>query len=202
MREAMVWLIESVGLTALPFETADAFLSDGRHICVGVIITDMRMPGTSGLGLLETLRERGCMLPVIVVSAFANVHDAVRAMRLGAVDLMEKPFNEQDLLDRVQACLGQTRARAAECCATNAARLKLARLTDREQEVMALMAQGARSKDIARSLDLSVKTVDIHRHNVLSKLEATSTVDVHRTKARAEMSAQDCPCRTSLPGQP
>lgn len=199
MRDALCWLIESVGLTTRAFDSADAFLADDRHICVGVIVTDMRMPGTSGLGLLETLRARGRMLPVIVVSAFANVRDAVRAMRLGAVDVLEKPFNEQDLLDRIQACIGETRTRASACCLSMTARLKLARLTDREREVMALMAEGKRTKEIASALDLSVKTVDIHRHNVLTKLKAQTPVDVHRIAREAEDAAPSCPCRSTPP---
>jgi len=199
MRDALVWLIESVSLTALPYDSADAFLADGRHICVGAIITDMRMPGTSGLGLLEKLSQRGDMLPVIVISAFANVRDAVRAMQIGAVDVMEKPFNEQDLLDRVQTCIAETRQRAAACCTATSARLKVARLTEREREVMALMAEGQRTKEIANALDLSVKTVEIHRHNVLSKLGAKTLVDVHRLAREAAAPAPACPCRNGPP---
>lgn len=195
MREALVWLIESVGLTVRPYDSADAFLADDRHICVGAVVTDMRMPGTSGLGLLETLRQRGDCLPVIVISAFANVRDAVRAMQLGAVDVMEKPFNEQDLLDRLQGCVTRTRERATDCCAATTARLKVNTLTAREQEVMAMMADGKRSKEIANALDLSVKTVEIHRHNVLGKLGAQTVVDVHRIAQAADRPAADCPCR-------
>lgn len=199
MRDALVWLIESVGLAVRPYPSADAFLEDPRHVCVGAIVTDMRMPGTSGLGLLEKLRERRTRLPVIVISAFANVRDAVRAMRLGATDVMEKPFNEQDLLDRLQQAITDTRARASACCVSRAARERISRLTDREREVMTMLAQGARSKEIANALDLSVKTVEIHRHNVFSKLEAHTPVDVLRLVQEAGDAAEACPCRAFRP---
>lgn len=200
MRDSLVWLFESVGLETRAYDSADAFLADDRPTCVGCIVTDMRMPGTSALGLLERLRERGELLPVVVITAFANVRDAVRAMHLGAVDFLEKPFNQQDLLDRVQAAIAETRRRADECCRTNRARQRIARLTEREREVMAMMAEGLRSKEIANRLDLSVKTVEIHRHNVLAKLGAQTPVDVHRLLREAEEPARECPRRRLAQG--
>ncbi len=192
MREALVCLVESVDLKAIAFASADEFLSNDQKICVGVIITDMRIPGTSGLGLLEKLRERKQHLPVIVISAFANLRDGVRAMRLGAIDVLEKPFDEQALLDRLQELIAETRLRANNCCMANHARAKLDRLTVREREIMHFMADGKRTKEIANALNLSVKTIEIHRHNVLSKLEAQTLVDVHRIAQQAQSEEQIC----------
>ncbi|SDR06401.1 response regulator [Pseudovibrio sp. Tun.PSC04-5.I4] len=188
MREALVCLVESVGLNAVDFARADDFLASSLRPCVGVIITDMRIPGTSGLGLLEKLRASGQHLPVIVISAFANLRDGVRAMSLGAVDVLEKPFDEQSLLDKLQDLIGQTRDRAGQCCLTAQAKMKMKmdRLTNREREVMGYLAQGLQNKNIANALGLSVKTVEIHRHNVLNKLEVHTLVDVYQLAQSAD----------------
>ncbi|KZL13344.1 MULTISPECIES: response regulator [Pseudovibrio] len=186
MREALVCLVESVGLKAVDFERADDFLNSDLRPCVGVIITDMRIPGTSGLGLLEKLRASGQHLPVIVISAFANLRDGVRAMSLGAVDVLEKPFDEQSLLDKLQDLITETRNRASQCCLTAQAKVKVDRLTNREREVMGYLAQGLQNKSIANALGLSVKTVEIHRHNVLSKLEVQTLVDVYQLTQSAD----------------
>lgn len=186
MREALVCLVESVSLKPAEFESADRFLESGLSPCVGVIITDMRIPGTSGLGLLEKLRASGQHLPVIVISAFANLRDGVRAMSLGAVDVLEKPFDEQGLLDKLQDLIGQTRERAGKCCLAADAAVRLARLTKRERDVMGYMAQGLQNKAIANELSLSVKTIEIHRHNVLSKLEVQTLVEVYQLTENAK----------------
>ena len=186
MRDSLVWLVESVGWATRAYDSADAFLADAPLPCVGCIITDMRMPGTSGLGLIESLRARHSVLPVIVITAFANVRDAVTAMQLGAVDFLEKPFHDQDLLDRVNTAIAETRAAAQDCCAARDAALRVADLTEREREVMRIMARGARNKEIARELGISPKTVEIHRQRGLSKLGVDSAVAVHQLLSAAE----------------
>jgi FixJ family two-component response regulator len=200
MRAALVWLIESVRLDVRAYASADAFLAEAPPMCVGCIVTDMRMPGTSGLGLLERVRERHGATPVIVISAFAGVKDAVRAMRLGAIDLLEKPFDDQELLDRVQAAVAESRGGAEACCAAQSARERIARLTEREREAMDAMAEGARTKEIATRLGVSVKTADVHRANVFAKLEVDTLVDVHRLKVEAETieARASCPRRRGL----
>ncbi len=180
MRDALVWLIESVGHKTRAYASADAFLADGRPPCVGCVVTDMRMPGLSGLGLIEALRARRSLLPVVVITAFANVRDAVTAMQLGAVDFLEKPFHDQDLLDLLNAAVARTRASARECCLAREAAARVATLTARELEVMRVLASGARNKEIARALDISPKTVEIHRQRGLSKLGVDSAVEAHR----------------------
>jgi FixJ family two-component response regulator len=193
MRDALVWLIESVGLATRAYPSADAFLAAEDLPCVGCVVTDMRMPGTSGLGLIERLAGAGSHLPIIVVTAFANVRDAVAALQLGAVDFLEKPFHDQDLLDRINAAIGKTRDAAHDCCTARIAAGQVARLTEREYEVMRIMARGARNKDIARELGISPKTVEIHRQRGLAKLVADNPVDVHR-RLDAAARAQGCGC--------
>ena len=186
MRDSLVWLVESVGLPTRAYDGADAFLADAPLPCVGCIITDMRMPGTSGLGLIERLRDRQSVLPVIVITAFANVRDAVTAMQLGAVDFLEKPFHDQDLLDRVNHAIVETRSAARGCCAAREAALRIGSLTGRERDVMRIVARGARNKEIARELAISPKTVEIHRQRGLSKLGVDSAVKVHQLIEAAE----------------
>ncbi len=180
MRESLVWLVESVGHETVAYPSADAFLAEARLPCIGCVVTDMRMPGTSGLGLIEKLRARQSLLPVVVITAFASVRDAVTAMQLGAVNFLEKPFHDQDLLDLLNDAVAETRDTAQACCKARAAAQRLEALTTRELEVVRVMAEGLRNKEIARVLDISPKTVEIHRQRALAKLEVDSAVEVHR----------------------
>lgn len=180
MRDSLVWLVGSIGHTTVAYPSADAFLAEARLPCIGCVITDMRMPGTSGLGLIEKLRARNSLLPVVVVTAFASVRDAVAAMQLGAVHFLEKPFHDQDLLDQLHDAIATTRDAARACCRAAAAAQRLEALTARELDVVRVMARGLRNKEIARDLDISPKTVEIHRQRALAKLGLDSAVEVHR----------------------
>ncbi|MFW5655263.1 MAG: response regulator transcription factor [Roseicyclus sp.] len=191
MRESLVWLVESVGHETVAYPSADAFLAEARLPCIGCVVTDMRMPGTSGLGLIEKLRARKSLLPVVVITAFASVRDAVTAMQLGAVDFLEKPFHDQDLLDLLNDAVARTRDSARACCRARAAAQRLDALTTRELEVVRVMARGLRNKEIARELDISPKTVEIHRQRALAKLGVDSAVELHRLLAAATDAA---PC--------
>lgn len=191
MRESLVWLVESVGHETVAYPSADAFLAEARLPCIGCVVTDMRMPGTSGLGLIEKLRARQSLLPVVVITAFASVRDAVTAMQLGAVNFLEKPFHDQDLLDLLNEAVAETRDTARACCKARAAAQRLEALTARELEVVRVMAEGLRNKEIARALDISPKTVEIHRQRALAKLEVDSAVEVHRL---IEAATDAAPC--------
>jgi len=193
MRDSLALLFSSVGLKSQVFEDASAFLADPPQTCVGCIVTDVRMPNISGLKLVEQLNEIGIILPVIFITGFADVAMAVEAMKLGAVDFLEKPVNQQALIERVQAAIEKSVKMAEMCCLARDARLQLARLTDREHKIAELMAEGGRSKEIARDLGISNKTVEVHRHNVLTKLEVGSSVEVLQLFNDAKAMDEACP---------
>jgi len=178
MRDSLDLLFSSVGLKTRIYQDAVDFLDNPPKTCVGCIVTDVRMPNISGLKLIEQLGDIGIILPVILITGYADVSMAVEAMKLGAVDFLEKPVNQQALIERVQAAIEKSVKMADLCCQSRGAQMQLATLTERERNVAELMAQGERSKEIARDLGISNKTVEVHRHNVLRKLGVGSAVEV------------------------
>jgi two-component system response regulator FixJ len=180
MRKSLAWLIGSVGLAVETFESAAAFLAAAPDDRPGCLVLDVRMPGMSGLELQDALARRGCNLPVIIITGHADVPMAVRALRAGAVDFIEKPFNDQHLLDRLHEALARSEKSCAERARRARVRALLARLTPRERQVADLVAAGKPNKVIAFEMDLSMKTVEVHRHNVMEKLELASVADLTR----------------------
>ena len=172
MRESLRWLLGSVGTLVEAFASADEFLRRVDPSQPACLILDIRMPGTSGLELQRELNRRSGRLHIIFLTGHADVSTAVRAMREGAVDFFEKPVDEQLLLERVQQVvrqLDQEREQTNELAGFQTA-LKL--LSPREREVLELVVQGARSKQIAKELELSPRTVEVHRSKIMSKTGA------------------------------
>ena len=168
MLDSTVWLLESVGIQALPFTSGQAFLdacTPSPHACV---LLDVRMPGMGGLNVQEAMRQRGLDLPVIFVSGHADVPIVVRAFRAGAVDFIEKPYNEQLLLDSVQQAL----SRATPSGGLDTVKARLASLTPRERDVLLPLVQGYTNREIAEQLGVSIKTVDLYRSRVMKRMEA------------------------------
>lgn len=180
MRHSLAWLLESVALRVEVYGSAEAFLAAVDPSRLGCLVVDVRMPGMSGLELQDTLVRRGCPLPVIVITGHGDVPMAVRALRAGAVDFIEKPFNDQQLLDRVQEAMHRSRVLAADAARRRVAATRLARLTPRERQVADLVSAGKPNKIIAHVMNLSPKTVEVHRHNVMDKLEVASVADLIR----------------------
>jgi two-component system response regulator FixJ len=148
----------------------------------GCILTDINMPGLDGLQLQARLRERGCTLPVIVMTAYAEVPAAVRAMKAGAMDFLEKPCDPATIIEAVHRSLAYHRRTLATAAAGTEAARRIAGLTPREREVMALMAKGHATKSIARLLGASPRTIDVHRARVFRKLQVDTLPDlVHLT---------------------
>ncbi|SJZ92221.1 response regulator transcription factor [Consotaella salsifontis] len=180
MRDSLAWLIGSLGLKVEAFASAEDFLAALRPGRPGCLVTDVRMPGMSGLELQDALANTESLLSVVVITGHADVPMAVRALRSGAVDFIEKPFNDQMLLDRVNAALARSfttyddRARRADLEA------RLSRLTARERQVAERVVEGRPSKAIAAELNLSLKTVEVHRHNIMEKLEVASVAELTR----------------------
>ena len=180
VRESLALLVHSVGLQAETFASAGDFLEAYRPDRRGCLITDIRMPGMSGLELQEQLCTDGYHIPVIVLTGFGDVPTAVRALKGGAVDFVEKPFNPQALLDLVQQAI----VRDAEIReqATHEARLaeRMALLTPREQEVMELVVAGKANKVVAIDLSISERTVELHRARIMKKMQARSLAELMR----------------------
>lgn len=168
MLDSTVWLLESVGIRALPFTSGQAFLdacSPSPNACV---LLDVRMPGMGGLHVQEAMRQRGIDLPVIFVSGHADVPIVVRAFRAGAVDFIEKPYNEQLLLDSVQQALSRTTGTRG----LGEVRERLDSLTPRERDVLLPLVQGYTNREIAEQLGVSIKTVDLYRSRVMKRMQA------------------------------
>jgi two-component system response regulator FixJ len=180
VREYLQWLIESVGLPTQAFGTASQFLDTYEPDTPGCLVLDVRMPGSSGFDLQAELRTRKITLPVIMMTAYAEVPMAVRALKAGAIDFIQKPFDGQVLVDRVQHAIErdqQERESRAHCDEINA---RLAELTPRQHEVLNGLIAGKPSKVIAAELGLSVKTVDVNRSHIMERLDAHSLPDLFR----------------------
>ncbi len=180
VRDSLSWLMSSVGLAAESFSSAQGFLDEYVPSRPGCLVLDIRMPGISGLDLQEQLPSYKIELPLIFISGHGDVPMAVRALKSGAFDFIEKPFNDQVLLECVQRAIEKDaeyrRKRAAKADVT--ARMDL--LTPREREVLELVVDGASNKVISNSLGVSLKTVEAHRSRVMEKLQAGSLSELVR----------------------
>ena len=178
VRRFLSGLIQSVELRVEAFASARDFLEAYEPGQPGCLVLDVRMPGMSGLELQRELAERAIDLPVIVLTGHGNVQVAVHAMKAGAADFVEKPFDNELLLDRIQkAVVESVRARGERIKRIEIAeRMQL--LTPREREVLDLVVAGQTNKGVARRLDISEKTVEIHRANVMRKMQAKSLADL------------------------
>jgi FixJ family two-component response regulator len=180
VRESLGMLLRSVAMEVRAFPTADAFLTDFRDSGdrLALLLLDVRMPGMSGMALLELLRAEQPSLPIILITGHGDIDMAVRAMKLGAMDFITKPFSPQSLLDRIQQVLHQAAAEAAAGTAIEEAGARLASLTPREREVFDRIVSGQSNKVIAIDLGISVRTVESHRASIMDKLEASTLVDL------------------------
>ncbi|MDA0305867.1 MAG: response regulator [Proteobacteria bacterium] len=176
---SLCWLIESADHPAKGFASADEFLNDlpDSNGC-GCIITDVRMPGMSGVELLGELADRGNNLPVIVISAHGDVQMAVEAMRRGALDFVEKPFEEKALLEVVERALLESKQRQQTLSADADVRKRFDTLTPREREVLEMLLAGQPNRRVAKELDISEKTVEAHRANIREKVGASSFAEL------------------------
>jgi len=181
MRSSVRFLCASVGLEAETFDRADALLEkypDGVSGRPGCIVLDVRMPGMSGLELQRLLAERGCLLPVVIVTGHGDVPMAVAALKAGAHDFIEKPFKEQALLDLIEAAVRLSRERISAADARRALKARFASLNKREREVMERVLAGKANKVIAFDLDLSIKTIEVYRASVMTKTQSRSVAEL------------------------
>jgi FixJ family two-component response regulator len=190
IRSLLCKLIKSVGLQVEAFASSGEFLSQPPPAGPACLVLDVRMPGLSGLDLQERLVQLGLDIPIIFITGFGNVPQSVRAMKAGAVDFLQKPFENQTLLDAVNRALESDRTARLRHEEIHEIEARLATLTPREHEVFFLVATGLANKQVADELGLSEKTVKIHRSHVMQKMEARTFADLVRMAERANHKAR------------
>lgn len=187
IRRSAKFMLSTSGFAVETWESGVAFLKDVKHAEVGCILLDVRMPDMDGLQVQQELNQRGVTMPVVILTGHGDISTAVRAMKAGAVDFIEKPFEKATLLAAIDAAYrrldnaveGEVRAAEAD--------VLIARLTAREREVLDGLARGFPNKTIAYDLNISSRTVEVHRANVMSKLEVRSLSDALRIAFAAGM---------------
>src|SRR5437764_15292514 len=180
VRNSLRLLVKSVGLTAAVFASAQEFLGSYDPQQPGCLALDVRMPGMSGLELQQQLNLRGAIIPVIFITGHGDIPMAVEAMQHGAFDFLQKPFRDQDLIDRIQRALERDARNRAALAQHERIRASFDSLTPREREVLALMTQGKPNKVMAAELGVSQRTVEIHRARVMEKTGAASLAQLVR----------------------
>ena len=183
--KSLRWLLESVGLKVVTFASAHDFLADFKPAQPGCVLLDVRMPGMSGLELHQDFKSRNISIPIIVFTGHGDVAMAVQSMKDGAFDFIEKPYNEQKLLDRINDAIEHDRRTRRELAERDEALSRVAQLTPREREVMDLIVEGLANKQMAVRLGISEKTVEVHRSRARSKLGADSVADLVKIAMRS-----------------
>jgi two-component system response regulator FixJ len=196
-RHSLAFLLGAAKISAKTYESATAFLNGLAEVKLGCIITDVRMPGMSGIELLRELKRLGVTVPVIVVTGHADVPLAVEAMKIGAVDFLEKPFDDEALLQAVRSACNQQSSKDKHRAERAEIDSRLATLSNREREVLQGLVRGLANKQIAFDLGISPRTVEIYRANLMTKMQASSLSDLVRMALIAEILDAG---QTSTPG--
>ncbi len=192
LRRALRFLLESVGWHVCLYASAEEFLETVSHPnCPSCLLLDIRMPTMSGLELQQVLRERNISLPILFLTGHADVSMVVQAMKMGAIDFIEKPFRDQVLLDGVAAAVRRSAEMLSESQRREAICQRLRTLSPREAEVARYVAKGEPNKLIASALLISEKTVHIHRQHVMEKMGISSAAELARLMLRADPAALD-----------
>jgi two-component system response regulator FixJ len=180
MRQSLAFLLGAVGMEVQTYESAVAFLEVAPTVKGGCVITDVRMPGLSGVELLRQLRERKLGIPVIVITGHGDVPLAVEAMKIGAMDFLEKPFDDEALLASVRSALDQLDRDQKHQAERSDIEGRLATLSNRERDVLQGLVAGHANKQIAYDLGISPRTIEIYRANLMTKMQAASLSDLVR----------------------
>jgi two-component system response regulator FixJ len=180
VRDSLTFLLKSGGYQVQAYASAPEALAEMKTAASGCVVTDVRMPGMSGVDLLRELRGRAHPLPVIVITGHGDVGLAVEAMKAGAADFIEKPFPEEALLSAVARALAPAESDAGDETAE-----RLARLSQRERQVLALLVKGQLNKTVAYELGISMRTVEVYRANIMSKMRADSFAELVRMAIKA-----------------
>ncbi len=180
VRQSQTMLVESMHLTARAYDSAQGFLTDYNMAQQGCLLLDVRLPGISGLDLLEQLARDNILLPVIVISAFGDVPMVVRAMRAGALNFLEKPCRDQELWEAIQEAFRWNKDNRERLVEAGQVRGRIEHLSSGEHDVLQMLVAGKSNKTIAASLNLSVRTIEVRRAKVMQKMQATSLAELVR----------------------
>ena len=173
-------LVSTINYKSETYDSASDFLGSYRDDGIGCLVLDLRLPGISGLELQQQLTSKNIDLPVIMISGFGDISTAVKAMKSGVLDFLEKPFKGQDLLDLIHNAVNKHKTDRHINNTQNQSLKLIESLTKREKEVMELVTTGILNKDIAKQLKISIKTVEVHRSNVMDKMAVSSVADLVR----------------------
>jgi FixJ family two-component response regulator len=180
VREALALLLRTSGMAVTAFADASSFLIKQPTVRPGCVITDIRMPAVSGLQMQEALVRRSCDWPIIVITGHGDINACRRAFKAGAVEFLTKPIDEHDLLSAIDKAMADLDRQSRQSAEISEARALVNRLTPREREVFDMVASGLQSKDIALALDVSPRTIEVHRAHFAAKLGTTSVADFAR----------------------
>jgi two-component system, LuxR family, response regulator FixJ len=187
VRDSLALLIESTGQSVRSFESAEAFLNNYDPEQPGCLLLDVRMPSMSGLELQGELLKREIFIPIIFISGHAGIPDSAKAFRAGAVDFLEKPFDNEILLERIDEAIKKDIASREQFIEHREVQNRLDHLTLREQEVLSLIVRGHPNKEIARILDISNRTVEAHRASIMEKMQVKSLAELMVLATHSEM---------------
>ena len=186
VRDSLTLLLSLKGIRTQPFATAESFLETYRPEWAGCVLTDLRMPGMTGLELQSMLRERRLDVPVVVLTAHGDVATARAALKNGACDFLEKPIDDATLIEVLHNALRVDRERRAAVTARSSADRRMERLTEREREILTLLAAGHQNRQIAAQLGISPRTVEVHKARIMEKLGCRSLADLIRMNLAAD----------------
>jgi FixJ family two-component response regulator len=187
VRDSLTLLIESTGQTVRSFASAEAFLDNYNPEQPGCLLLDVRMPSMSGLELQGELLRREIFIPIIFLSGHAGIPDSAKAFRAGAVDFLEKPFDNEILLERIEEAIKKDIASKEQLIKCREIQNRLDHLTVREQEVLSLIVKGHSNKEMARILDISNRTIEAHRASIMEKMHANSLAELMVMVTHSEM---------------
>ena len=186
VRDSLTLLLSLKGVRTQPFANAESFIETYRPDWSGCVLTDLRMPGMTGLELQAALRERQLDVPVVVLTAHGDVATARAALKNGAFDFLEKPIDDVMLLEVLHHALRVDRERRAAVTARSSSDRRMERLTEREREILSLLAAGHQNREIATQLGISPRTVEVHKARIMEKLECRSLADLIRMSPAAD----------------
>jgi FixJ family two-component response regulator len=189
VRDAIGLLLDTVDIAHESFASAQDFLADYESHRTGCLVLDIRMPGMSGLELQDHLKENQDPIPIIFITGHGDIPMAVEAMKKGAIDFIRKPFRDQELLDRIHDAMNQDAENRDHYADLEAVRSHADELTPREQEVFARVAEGQANKVVAIDLEISERTVEIHRSQVMQKMRARNLADLVKMKILLDQNA-------------
>ena len=178
IRDALSWLLKSRGIPCASFDSAESFLTAWKKTMSGCLVLDMRMTGMSGLDCFDQLRERESTLPVIFLTGHGDVPLAVATLKKGAFDFFEKPFNDNDLATRIEEAMALDASQRKASATVDSVKARLASLTTRERQIMEQVLAGKFNKVIADELNISMRTVEVHRANLFDKMKVKTAVEL------------------------